>query len=66
MRNRAIQFINNQINSIRFESEDDEGAMEWQGHLESVRDSLASHQMSIEEAAESLGYRVATMIGGAQ
>lgn len=52
---RAIKIIQACMDAIVYESEDDEGAMDWQGQLEHVRDQLKSDKMTIEEAASDLG-----------
>lgn len=51
----AVATINRTIAGIRRESEDDEGAAEWHGHLESIKESLVTGTMTVKQAEKDLG-----------
>lgn len=51
----AISKLEEIQNSIIFESEDDEAAVDYYGHIESVIDLLKEDKISIAGAAGSLG-----------
>lgn len=51
----ALAELARQIKGIRYESPDDEGAAEWQGHLASVKARLEKNEMTVEDAEDDLG-----------
>ena len=51
----AIAIITKAIADIVYESQEDTAAAEWEGHLEDIRDQLASETIAVEEASRSLG-----------
>lgn len=52
---KVIQFLKNKQAQIVFESEEDDGAAEFYGHISDVIDDLEAGKMTIEEAGDSLG-----------
>jgi ADP-heptose:LPS heptosyltransferase len=52
---KVIQYLKQQRAQIVFDSEEDEGAAEWHGHLTDVIEDLEAGKMTIEQAADSLG-----------
>ncbi len=56
--NKIIQFLKQQRARIVFEGEDDEGAIDYYGHMTDVIEDLEAGKMTIEEAGASLGMRL--------
>lgn len=55
LKQQAVNRIKAEISKIRYESDEDEGASDWQGHLESVLDQVIAGTMNIGDAEDDTG-----------
>lgn len=55
---KAVARIDKEIDSIVYESPEDEGAAEWEAHLRAVREELQNGMMTIADAEDSLGLKL--------
>jgi hypothetical protein len=55
---KAIDFLKAEQAAIEYQSDDDEGAIDWEGHLQSCIDGISDGSMTIDQAEDSLGIKI--------